>query len=401
MNKMYYIKMGAMLLLLNIMNACNPTNDHSHEPGIPATGELEVDVHEEDNVVHLNRTQIDNVGIKWGAFETKELSSTLKVTGKLELPPQNQAKVGSLSGGRLKGIKIRPGQYVRKGQLLATLENEEFITLQQEYFESSNQIFFLQKELKRQELLAEQKISASKSLEQVQASLESAKIRKEGLDKRIALCGIQANTLESIQRFLPVIAPISGHIREIHVRMGEYVNPDSDLFEIINNDHVHIDFFVYESDIHLIKKEQEIQFFLQSKPDVVLSARVFAIGKVLEQEERAVMVHAEVDNQEGNLIPGMFVEGRIILDDTEKEFCVPEDAIATDNGLFYIFEKLEEEEGEIHFRKTQVIKGTSDFGYTEIKMMDEINKEASVVKKGAFFLMAQSKKDQSGEMHHH
>jgi len=186
--------------------------------------------------------------------------------------------------------------------------------------------------------------------------------------------------------------------------MGEYVPTEKDLFGIVDNHHVHIDFWVYESDIDQIQLDQEIQFFLQNKPDQILSANIFSIGKAMEEEERAILVHAEIENEKGYLIPGMYVEGRIILNETEKELCVPIQAIATDNGLFYIFELLdeeEEEEKEIHFKKIQVIKGATDYGFVEVKVMEEISPEASIVVNGAFFLMAQSKKDQAGEMHHH
>jgi len=404
MRTYYILIFGLLFSYTGLFVACHHSNSPAHDH--PADQEQETGLmnHEEENILHLTQIQMEHAGIETGSFERKVLKTSLKVTGKLELPPQNQARVGSLMGGRINSIRIRPGQYVKKGQLLATLENPEFISLQQEYFESLNHLKLLKKEFDRQQLLSEQKISTSKLADKAESAYKAEEIRLVGLESRLSLLNVQAKSLESIRQYLPVYAPISGHITTIQVRMGEYVPTEKDLFGIVDNHHVHIDFWVYESDIDQIQLDQEIQFFLQNKPDQILSANIFSIGKAMEEEERAILVHAEIENEKGYLIPGMYVEGRIILNETEKELCVPIQAIATDNGLFYIFELLdeeEEEEKEIHFKKIQVIKGATDYGFVEVKVMEEISPKASIVVNGAFFLMAQSKKDQAGEMHHH
>ena len=88
------------------------------------------------------------------------------------------------------------------------------------------------------------------------------------------------------------------------------------------------------------------------------------------------------------LIPGMYVEGRIILED-RKVPSLPEEAVALDNGLYYIFVKEEEHDDEVHFEKIPVLKGVSDFGFFEINPLKKLAASDKIVIDGAYFLMAQ------------
>ncbi len=85
-----------------------------------------------------------------GSIEQRNLKSTLKVNGKLTLPPQNQAQVSILMGGIVKTIDVTEGTFVRRGQTLATIVSNEVIQLQQEYLENKSQLIYLQAEFRRQ-----------------------------------------------------------------------------------------------------------------------------------------------------------------------------------------------------------------------------------------------------------
>ena len=197
-----------------------------------------------------------------------------------------------------------------------------------------------------------------------------------------------------------VRSPISGYVRQIMTNTGAFILPEQKLFEIVDNHHIHIDFLVYEKDIDKIKVGQKINFILQSQPSQLMEATIFALGKALEEEQRALKVHAEIDNDNGNLLPGMYVEGRIVLENT-KVNALPDEAITNDKGLKYIFAKEEEHEDGVHFKKIQVLTGAQDFGYTEVTLLEDMPGTTDIVTKGAFFLMAQTKKGEEGAGHHH
>ena len=124
-----------------------------------------------------------------------------------------------------------------------------------------------------------------------------------------------------------------------------------------------------------------------------MNSKIFAIGKALHETQRTVSLHAEIVEDKAHLLPGMYVEGRVILEDREVP-ALPEAAVALDNGLYYIFIKEEVHEEETHFKKIPVLKLATDFGYVEVDPLEKLAEDVEIVIDGAYFLMAQSKKGQ-------
>ncbi|MEZ5040468.1 MAG: efflux RND transporter periplasmic adaptor subunit [Saprospiraceae bacterium] len=374
-----------------------------HEHGVPS-GELVSDHAEEEmgEEVGLTAIQMEKIGLELGKMTLKNLKATLKVNGQLELPPQNKASVSAMAGGKVTRIHVKPGQFVEKGAALVTLQNPDFIEWQQAYLETQGQLLYLDKELVRQQDLVDKEIAAQKQLDKIQSEQAIAQARLKGLSTKLHIMGIPlpaaatADLVSSIQ----VFSPIAGYVRNIMVNTGTFVNNQQALFEIVDNHHLHIDLTVFEKDISYITEGQKLLFSLQSNPKEVMEARVFAIGKALDEALRAIQVHAEMISEKPDLLPGMYVEARIILEDKGVP-SLPEEAVTIDKGLFYIFVKEEIHGEETHFKKIQVLTGARDFGYVAVDPLEPLNPNAEIVTTGAYFLMAQTKKGEEGAGHQH
>ena len=389
-----------ILSIILFIGGCQSNDPHDH-----ANDENQVEPvaqEQHDDEVGLTKEQIQKIGLKLGSFENKNLQSTLKVSGKLELPPQNKASVSSIVAGKIISVHVNPGQYVKKGAALATIQNPDFIDWQQEYLEVKGELIYLDKELARQEDLFKKEIAPQKQLEKVTSERAIAHAKLQGLKSRMDVVGIDIPSQDAAQLITTAIvrSPINGFVRTIKMNTGTYSEPNQELFEIVDNHHLHIDFMVFEKDLLHVKNGQIIQFSLQSKPKEVMTAKIFAIGKALDEERRTISIHAEITDNKEHLLPGMYVEGRIILED-QKVPALPEEGVAVDNGLYYIFVKEEEHEDEIHFRKIPVLKINSDFGYIQVEPLEKLEDNAEIVVNGAYFLMAQSKKGEEGAGGHH
>ena len=88
-----------------------------------------------------------------------------------------------------------PGQPIKKGQVIATLENPEFIDIQQQYLESSSRVTLLQQEFDRQQLLRKQDVNAAKTLQQITSDLQVMKAKLSALDAKISMAGISKTAL--------------------------------------------------------------------------------------------------------------------------------------------------------------------------------------------------------------
>ena len=339
-----------------------------------------------DAIVTLTDEQIKAIGLKTGSIESRNLKTTLKVNGKLTLPPQNQAQVSVLMGGIVKTIDVTEGQFVNKGQLLATLVNSEIIQLQQDYMENKSKLTYLQQEYDRQKSLQEERINATKTFQQVQNELSTIQARQQGLKEKLQLYGITGEKISSsnFKNQIPILAPISGFIHHANLTMGKLADANTVLFDIVDNRFLHLDLTVFEKDIHKIKTGQKLTFTDANDKTHVHPATIFALNKAFENNEQAIIVHAKIDEKTEAILPGMYVEARIQVDDN-KTAALPDEAIVSSGDDHFIYVEIEKNQ----FKQVPVSTGAMDMGYTEIIPMEIIPPGAKIVTKGAYYLLSQ------------
>lgn len=416
--------MGVLLVIFTLTSCHNHEDDgHNHEGHDHE--EATAETPKETDRVHLLEEQMEVMNIRTGGFQEINLSTTVKSNGQLELPPQNMASVSPLMAGRIKSVTVIEGNSVKKGQVLARLEHPEFLQMQEDYLHAFTDLEFLTKDYERKKTLLADSITSRKKYEEAEAKFRSAKAKVATLAAKLELIGINVKALEggTVAKSVPVVAPISGFVHLLEINIGKFVQPEEVLFEIVDNDHIHMDLKVYEKDIDRIKEGQKVTFSLTSQPDELFEGKVFAIGKHFENDPKAVIIHAEIDNKTGNLLPGMYVDARIETEAAPVR-SLPDEAIIEDEGLSYIFVREEVEAhvhgekdpadghehgvgepddhaGEFIFRKIEVNTGARDIGFTEVVPAQKIPKEAEVVVQGAFYLLAELKKGDGGHGHHH
>lgn len=344
-------------------------------------------------VVELTDDQIKAIGLQTGSMEQRNLKSTLKVNGKLTLPPQNQAQVSILTGGIVKTIDVTEGTFVKQGQTLATIVNNEVIQLQQDYLENKSQLVYLQEEFKRQKDLQEDRINATKTLQQVQNELGMAQAKQKGLQTKLQLLGINAANISTsnFTNRIAVAAPISGFVHHINLTMGKFADANTVLFDIVDNRFLHLDLTLFEKDIAKVKIGNKIVFTDANDASHTHAATVFALNKSFEDNQQAIIAHAKIEGQTESLLPGMYVEARIQIDDY-KAGALPDDAVVSNGDEHYIYVEIKKN----HYKQIAVTKGVSDMGFTEILPLEEIPANAKVVIKGAYYLLSQLTKG-SGE----
>lgn len=400
----YGIQTLVATLLLLLAVSCR---EKTAIPPIVA-GEMEAHHEEEATAVTLTDEQIKAIGLTLGSVEQKNITTTVKVSGTLEVPAQNKARVTALYSGVLRNILVHPGAAVRKGQVLATVTNTELSGLQQQLISTNAALRLAELEEARQQELVAGNAAPLKNLQRAQAELSSLRAQRAALQKQLSDLGISAASVHTgnISSTLPIRAPISGTISEIDAEIGANVDPSTPLAHIVNNSELHLDLFVYEKDLPLVRPGQLIHFTLTNNPGKEYDARIFSVGTAFTNEARAVPVHAEVISGKTNLIEGMAVTALISLG-SQTAPAVPDEAIVSGGGKHYIFiqknkdvapppeEAGKSSEKDTHnsaskhnFERIEVVKGESELGYTLIIPVTELPSNALLVTKGAFFLMA-------------
>jgi len=379
----------------------NTEETHAHKEG--EEHEEDEEGSEEGDAVHLSELKFNSLGIKVGFLPTRPLSGVVKANGQLEVPPQYEATVTAILGGNVSSIKVIEGDEVRKGQTLAYLSHPDLSQIQTNYIKTYNKMQFLEKEYERQKRLYEEKVGSGKMFQETESEYQSIKAEVKGYESQLLQLNISASKIRSgeIYDYVPVTSPIAGYIEKVKVQMGQYVAPQTPMFEIVDNEHIHADLMVFEKDIHKVKKGQKISFTLESVPNNNLTGEIYSVGKQFEQNPKAVHIHAEIDKKEDFLVPGMYINGKIRTGEAPVT-ALPEDAIIEEGGKPFIFiaqKHLEDGNVEWELKPLEVRTGITEDGWVEIKLLEPLPEDAQVVFNNAYYLISEMQKSETSHSH--
>ncbi len=383
-----------ILLLCGILVGCQNNSDTEKE----SNNQQETE-HEDSNEIHLSFKQAEALNLKVDTLATRNMSGFIEANGTLEVPPQNEASITSIVGANVKEIKVIEGEEVKKGQIVALLSHPNIIELQTRYLEAFNEQEYLQKEYQRQKKLYEAGVGSGMNYQKAEANYKARKGLLNGLAAKLRLLNLSPGNIQqgNIQERVALSSPIKGFVQKVEVKTGQYVEPQTNLFEIMNTEHIHADFLVYEKDAHKVKEGQEVLFNVQSLGDKELRANIYSVSKAFEKEVNAVHVHAEINDYKDQLIPGMYIEGKILTEDS-KSLALPESAIVKDANNHIIFRAIKDGK-EWTFIPVPVKPGIKHQKWQSIQLLEEIPENAQFAYNNAYFILAESKKGEGGHSH--
>lgn len=361
----------------------------------PEAATTEAAATESPFVVAFSEAQQKVGSIELGSIENRPISARITANGQLQLPPQNKASINPLMGGVVRSIPVKEGEFVQKGKVLATIQNPELIKLQEEYLTTRNQLRFAEQDYDRQRTLSEEQVGSRKRFEQAESDVQVQRARLKALATHLAAMGVSTKQVEAgqITSTMAITAPISGYVRVIDVNMGSYAQPGQQMFEIVDNHHLHLELNVFERDFGKMKEGQKVLFTMPNVAGEPLEAEIFALGKAFEGDSRMVNVHAELENNKNaNLLPGMYVNAQIMAGQQELP-TLPEEAVVRYKGKHYVFVK----EGPTTFRMQEVETGIAENGFMEVRPLSTLPATAQVVTKGAYYVLAEKMKSEVAE----
>jgi len=316
----------------------------------------------ETDRVTLTSEQIKNASIVIGKAELKEIQRTVKVSGTIEVPPQGVFSVSVPLGGYVKSINLLPGMMVRKGALLARLEDAQYIQLQQDYLMGKSKLHYLEADYQRQRGLNETKAISDKTFQQVKSEYQGQRVLVNALAEKLRLIGINPQTLHegNITRSISVYAPFSGYISKVNFNNGKYVNATDVLLELVNPADLLVSLKVFEKDVAPLSIGQRVLYYTNSNPVKKYAGKIAFINHSIDGD-RASEVHGQINQYDADLRPGMFVNADIQLTNA-LSITVPDDALVRWQNKHFVFVA----EGNNTFIMTPVEIGISQDGYTAI-----------------------------------
>lgn len=313
--------------------------------------------------VTLTGAQLKNAGVLLGMPEQREMHSSLKVSGVVDVPPQHMVSVSFPLGGYLRKTSMIPGMRVSKGSVLAVLEDQQYIQLQQDYLTAKDQLQFAAADYERQKGLNETKASSDKVFQQARTAFNSQQILVRSLAEKLRLIGLEPGHLNAgnISRSIVLRSPINGYVSKVNVNIGKYVMPADEIFELINPEDLHVKLTVFENDAVQLKTGQQVICVANNHPEVSYLAKVYLVTPNIGNE-RTTEVHCHLDEHAKGLLPGTYLSATIALNKS-KVTAVPEDAVVKWQNKYFLFA----EAGNQKFKMLPIETGNTSNGYIEIK----------------------------------
>lgn len=233
--------------------------------------------------------------------------------GILVLPPQSRATVTLTMGGSIRSTTLLPGAYVKQGTVLATLENPEFIALQQSYLDSHAQYEFLRTEFLRQQTLAREEASSQKHFQQSKAEYLSMRSRMDAAAAQLALLGVDTTRLLAggIIPYLDIKAPISGYAADVKMNIGRHFDVGEPLCEIVNKSDMMLRLTAYEKDLANLRAGDRVEFRVNGIEGETFHGVITMVGQQVNNENRSIDVYVRIEGQNPQFRPGMYAMARI------------------------------------------------------------------------------------------
>ncbi|PXY39150.1 efflux transporter periplasmic adaptor subunit [Flavobacterium cheongpyeongense] len=365
-----------LLSMLFILNGCK---------NITEKQEIKVKP-ERENSVTLTDAQFRNANITTTQLTQENIATTIKLNGKIDVPPQNLVSVNAPMGGYLVNSKLLPGMLVKKGEIIATLQDPQYIQLQQDYLMAKSKLHFAELEFSRQKDLNQTKASSDKVTQLAESEVNNLRITVNALSEKLKLINIKATNLsaDKISKNIVILSTITGFVSKVNINIGKYIAPAEVMFELIDPDDIHLSLNVFDKDIAKLAIGQRVISYSNAAPNKKHECNIILINKDLNVTGNT-QVHCHFKKYDKDLLPGMYMNAEI---ETTSGLvnALPELSIVNFESKEYVFIETKKQQ----YVMTAVSVGVKKNGYLEILNPEEL-KNKKIVRTGAYTLLMKMK----------
>ncbi|MEO6903547.1 MAG: efflux RND transporter periplasmic adaptor subunit [Bacteroidia bacterium] len=350
------------------------------------TKQMELVVAINDKEVTLTDAQYKNAKIETTTLQEKSIATILKLNGKVDVPPQNLIAVSVPLGGYLLSTKLLPGMHVNKGEVIAIMEDQQYIQLQQDYLVAKSKMHFAELEYNRQKDLNQSQASSDKVTQQAQAELNLQTITMNAIAEKLRLINKDPESITptNIVKSINIYSSITGYVSKVNVSIGKYVSPAEVMFELIDPTDIHLNLKVFEKDVTKLFIGQKIIAYNNDQPDKKYGCEVILISKDISPNGTAD-VHCHFDNYDKTILPGMYMNAEVRVS-TNASNTLPEESVVSFEGKEYIFIEIKKQQ----YQLVEVTTDKKENGFVAINNSEAL-KNKIIVTKGAYTLLMKMK----------
>jgi membrane fusion protein, heavy metal efflux system len=322
---------------------------------------------QESGLIEITTQQIATDSMQLGQMITMVFENTVKCNGTIVPLPNGFAKVNAPLPGVVTNIYCFSGQSVQKNQNLLEIGGNELIDIQKDLAEASAGYRRIKSEYSRVKTLFSEKVISEKEYIITESEYQTAMARYQGLKMKIEAIGFSVSRIEegAFYTSYTLKSPITGHISSLKASLGTYIEPHSELVEIINPSMFQLQIAVFASDIANLRKGQTVHFTSVNSTQIQ-SATISSVGVAIDDNSKSINCYASLTGSAGsNPVANSYVESNIVTG-TDTVNALPTEAILKSESTYYILVLSKKENNSYYFNKVEVTPGRQFNNYTEI-----------------------------------
>ncbi len=338
-----------------------------HQP-LPTRG-VQVDLAK--GRISLSKAARDLIDVQTAEVERREGTERLRAYATLVAPWTKYAVVTSRLSGRVVSLRVRPGELVEAGQVVAELDSLDLHTLRLDYQKARNDIDLSGKILEGLEPAAKTGAVSGQRLIESQLTHQQNLNTLRVLQSKAAAINIEEDLLGADQEQplrMPVQSPVRGVVVHSDLAVGKFVEPTEHLMDVVDLSTVWVKIGVLERDWHRVAIGQSVRLTVSGLPGQVFETRIDKLGLMLDPLTHQSIAWAEVQNSESSPIfrPGMNGQAELIWKSNKAVLSIPSAAVQSDGAERYVLvEESGLKEGS-EYQKVAVVVGRQSSGRAEI-----------------------------------
>lgn len=301
---------------------------------LTSCGKKEVETTPENvNTMPLSAEQLAQ--LKLDTVKLTNEVSVLKLNGIISFNQDEVANVFPLVSGHVNSVRVSVGDYVTKGQILATVQSGDVSTYQNQYNVAVSNVAMTKKNLDVAQELYKTNVYSDKDLITAQNDYKAATANLDMVSQYLKIFGATAGKADAEYK---VSSPIDGYVVQKNLNEGMDIRPDNgnNLFTISDLKDVWVLANVYESNIADVHLGDSVEVKTLAYPDRSFHGKIDKVLNVLDPVNKVMKVRISLPNADYALKPSMFASVTITKTENTKMLCVPSDAIVFDNSQNYV-----------------------------------------------------------------
>lgn len=338
-----------LILLILLLSSCGGKEDQS-----ASTAD------DSPNQIVLTASQMKTMGVQ--TVQPIPYAEEYAAVGEVNFDENTVIRIFPIVSGTVESVEVSLGDYVQRGQLLASMLSTDVTALQRNYNVAKADLEVAEKNLSRAEELYKTGMISEKEYAEARKDYANGLSDFKEKQQILELYGSSSERLDATFR---VLAPRSGYIVERNINEGMQIRTDNNtnIFTISDLKTVWIWANVHESDMSKVHEGDRVAVKTIAYPDKTFTGTIKKIGTVLDPQSRVIRVRTELNNEEGLLKPQMFATIIITSRTSENVLAVPNKALVLENNNYYAMREV----APNTFEKVMVRVGRKFNDYAEVK----------------------------------